>query len=192
MVSVYCAGLLRSDFRFSSVSPTAIFAGRDSADFEVGRTCPFPGHRAATRVPRCGGRKPTARRLSPRKPSLRRKPPVSRHGSEAPPVRTSGPSRPASRYLGRPWRRHPFDRRGALERLGSETLRRARDRWRRHRLRRRPRRRRSRPAHRPGRGAGFRIRHLLQVLQARPRRPPLPAAARLPAGLRGSRTSDSG
>src|SRR5215213_6571600 len=54
-----------------------------------------------------------------------------------------------------------------------------------HGHRRHPRRRLPGPAHRPRRAPRPGLRHLLEVLEARPRRPPVPPAAGVPAGLRG-------
>ena len=50
----------------------------------------------------------------------------------------------------------------------------------------RPRRRQPGPAHRPGRARRLRLRHLVEELEARARRPALPAAGRGPPGLRGA------
>ncbi len=63
-------------------------------------------------------------------------------------------------------------------------LRRARRRRGHHRCRGGPRRRQPGPAHRPGGEGRLRLGDLVQVVEARPRRPPLPPTARVPARLR--------
>ena len=70
---------------------------------------------------------------------------------------------------------------------GRRAVRRAGDRRWHHRGRDGPRRRQPRSAHRAGRAARLRVRHVVQELQARPRRAALPAAGRRPAGVRGPR-----
>ena len=79
----------------------------------------------------------------------------------------------------RPGRRPRAPRRRAL--------RRARRRRRHHRRRRGPRRRLPGPAHRPGRAGRLRLGHVVEVVEAGPRRAALPAAGRRPPRLRGPR-----
>ena len=79
-----------------------------------------------------------------------------------------------------------FDRARALEQLGAEHVRRPRHRRRHHRRRRGPRRRQPRPAHRARRARRLRQRHVVEDLEARPRRPALPAERRRPPRLRGA------
>ena len=80
-----------------------------------------------------------------------------------------------------------FDRSDALRRLDDDALRRGGGRRRHHRGRLRPRRRVAGPAHRAGRTRRLRVGHLVEVVEARARRPALPPAGRRPARLRGTR-----
>ena len=80
----------------------------------------------------------------------------------------------------------PFDRGRDARAPRRRDVRRARRRRRHHRRRRRPRRRDPGPAHGPRRGRRLRQRHVVEELQARPRRAALPPAGRRPPRLRGA------
>ena len=119
------------------------------------------------------------------------------HGCAARPARDR-PLR-ASRGRGRP-RRQSLDEPtvspgslagGRARRAGPRAFRPARDRWRHHRSRDRERGRTPRSPRRPRRPQRLRRRHLERVVEADPRRPPLPPARRREARPRGARRASS-